>query len=94
LGCEIDDFAVIATMAVILPGVRVESDTLIGAGSIVGKTVPAGWVVAGNPAKPICEVTKIKLKDGTDRTAYPWRSHFTRGYPEAEITKWLAEFSN
>lgn len=92
LGCEINDFAVIATMSVILPGVKVESDTLIGAGSIVGKTVNSGWVVAGNPAKPICEITKVKLKDGSNRNAYPWRSHFTRGYPQAEVEKWMAEF--
>lgn len=93
LGCEIGDFAVIATMSVILPGVKVESDTLVGAGSIVGKTVKSGWVVAGNPAKPVCEITKIKLKDGTGRNAYPWRSHFNRGYPQSEVDKWIAEFN-
>ncbi|WP_434938676.1 N-acetyltransferase [Shewanella sp. HL-SH8] len=92
LGCEISDFAVIATMSVILPGVKVASDTLIGAGSIVGKNVEAGWVVAGNPAKPICEIIKIKLKDGTGRNAYPWRSHFHRGYPLETVEKWLLEF--
>tara|TARA_R110002050_G_scaffold299462_1_gene465143 strand:+ start:3611 stop:4360 length:750 start_codon:yes stop_codon:yes gene_type:complete len=89
LGCEISDFAVIATMSVILPGVKVESDTLIGAGSIVGKNVDAGWVVAGNPAKKICEITKIKLKDGSGRNAYPWRKHFHRGYPLETIEKWM-----
>lgn len=93
IGCEIDDFAVIATMSVVLPGVKVASDTLVGAGSIVGKDVEPGWVVAGNPAKPICEITKIKLKDGSGRSAYPWRTHFHRGYPQHEIEKWLAELN-
>lgn len=93
IGCEIDDFAVIATMSVILPGVKIASDTLIGAGSIVGKNVETGWVVAGNPAKPICEIAKIKLKDGSGRSAYPWRSHFHRGYPQHEVEKWIAELS-
>jgi acetyltransferase-like isoleucine patch superfamily enzyme len=93
LGCQIGDFAVIATMSVILPGVKIESDTLVGAGSIVGKTVTSGWVVAGNPAKPVCEITKIKLKDGSGRNAYPWRSHFSRGYPQSEVDKWIAEFN-
>lgn len=92
VGCKIDDYAVLATMSVILPGVHIASDTLIGAGSIVGKNVEQGWVVAGNPAKPICEITKIKLKDGTGRSAYPWRSHFHRGYPQATVEAWLAEF--
>jgi acetyltransferase-like isoleucine patch superfamily enzyme len=93
IGCEINDFAVIATMSVVLPGVKIASDTLIGAGSIVGKDVPSGWVVAGNPAKPICEIQKIKLKDGSGRNAYPWRSHFHRGYPQQEVEKWLNEFN-
>lgn len=91
LGCEISDFAVIATMSVILPGVKVASDTLIGAGSIVGKNVHSGWVVSGNPAKQICEITKIKLKDGSGRNAYPWRKHFHRGYPLETIDKWMSD---
>lgn len=93
IGCEINDFSVIATMAVILPGVKVAPDTLIGAGSIVGKNVEEGWVVAGNPAKPVCEISKIKLKDGSGRNAYPWRRHFHRGYPQGEVEKWLSEFN-
>lgn len=93
IGCEINDFAVIATMSVILPGVTVALDTLVGAGSIVGKNVESGWVVAGNPAKRICEITKIKLKDGSGKSAYPWRSHFHRGYPQAEVEKWIAELT-
>ena len=93
IGCEIKDFAVIATMAVILPGVIIASDTLIGAGSIVGKNVDAGWVVSGNPAKPICEISKIKLKDGSGRNAYPWRNHFHRGYPQHEVETWIAELA-
>ncbi|WKE66786.1 N-acetyltransferase [Gallaecimonas kandeliae] len=93
LGCEIQDFAVIATMSVILPGVKVCSDTLVGAGSVVGRDVESGSVVVGNPAKHICSIDKIKLKDGTGGSAYPWRRHFHRGYPEAEVEKWISEFS-
>lgn len=92
MGCKIDDYAVLATMSVILPGVHISSDTLIGAGSIVGKDVEEGWVVAGNPAKPVCEITKIKLKDETDRSAYPWRRHFHRGYSKETVEAWLSEF--
>ncbi|WP_447018552.1 acyltransferase [Shewanella algae] len=93
IGCEVSDFAVIATMSVILPGVKIATDTLIGAGSIVGKNVDEGWVVAGNPAKPVCPISKINLKDGSGRKAYPWRSHFHRGYPQNEVEKWLSEFN-
>jgi len=92
IGCEINDFAVIATMSVILPGVKIESDTLVGAGSIVNRDVKSGWVVSGNPAVPICEITKIKLKDGSGKNAYPWRSHFHRGYPINIVEKWISDF--
>ncbi len=39
--------------AIIMPGVRVGANAVIGAGSVVTKDVPAGCVVAGNPARVI-----------------------------------------
>lgn len=91
IGCKIDDFAVIATMSVVLPGVRVASHTLVGAHSLVNRNVREGVVVSGNPAKEVCSVRSIKLKDGTDRSAYPWPTHFTRGYPEQLIAAWASQ---
>ncbi len=92
LGVTLNDYSVVATMSVILPGVTIHSDTLIGAGSIVGKDVEKGRVYAGNPAKDICAITKIKLKDGSNEIAYPWRKHFHRGYPSDIVEKWIEEF--
>jgi maltose O-acetyltransferase len=37
--------------AIILPGVTIGDDAVIGAGSVVTRDVPAGVVVVGNPAK-------------------------------------------
>jgi len=37
--------------AILLPGVSIGDDALIGAGSVVTRDVPAGATVAGNPAR-------------------------------------------
>ena len=41
--------------AIILPGVTIGSKTVIGAGSVVTKDIPAGVIAAGNPCRVIRE---------------------------------------
>ncbi len=48
----------IASNAVILPGVHIGDNSVIGAGAIVTKDVPANVFAAGNPAKIIREITE------------------------------------
>jgi acetyltransferase-like isoleucine patch superfamily enzyme len=93
MGVTVRDFAAIATMSIVLPGVEVGRGALVGAHSSVSRRVEPDTVVAGAPAKFVCRTDEIKLKDGSGRPAYPWRRHFTRGYPEAAVQRWLAEFS-
>lgn len=93
MGVTIEDFVAIATMSIVLPGVTVRHGALVGAHSSVNRDVAADTVVAGSPAKYICDTSAIKLKDGSGERAYPWRRHFHRGYPDDVVAEWLAEFS-
>lgn len=49
----IKDYAWIGSKSVILPGVTIGENAIIGAGSVVTKDVPDNAIVAGNPAKII-----------------------------------------
>lgn len=91
LGCTIRDYASIAASAVILPGVIVGECSLVAAAACVTKDVPPNMVVAGVPAKVVGETRFIKRRDGSGEAAYPWTSHFNRGYPEHVIRKWQQE---
>jgi len=52
----------IGDSAIILPNVRIGVNSIVGAGSIVTKNIPAGTVVAGNPAKVICTMNEYRNK--------------------------------
>lgn len=93
MGVTVEDYVAIATMSIILPGVTVKKGALVGAHSSVSKDVEENAVVAGSPAKYICETSKIKLKDGSENSAYPWRRHFHRGYLPETVLQWVAEFA-
>ncbi len=68
-GPVIKRHAKIGAGALIGPGVVVGEYSLVGFGSVVTKDVPPYTVVAGNPARVIGDVRKLKLKNG--RPAYP-----------------------
>jgi acetyltransferase-like isoleucine patch superfamily enzyme len=53
----IEDHVWIGSKAVILPGVRIGSRAVIGAGSIVTKDIPPRCVAAGNPARVLRHLT-------------------------------------
>ena len=43
--------------AIVLPGVTVGENAIVGAGSVVTKDVAANTVVVGNPAKPVHRIS-------------------------------------
>lgn len=63
---KIEEGVFIGVGSIILPGVTIGKNSIIGAGSVVSKDIPQGVVAAGNPAKIICTIeeyyTKIKSK--------------------------------
>ncbi len=93
LGVTIEKFSVIATMSTILPGVNIGEGSLVGAHSLVNRDVIANTISAGVPAKTIGPVDKIKINATKDLSAYPWRKHFHRDYPEEVVQAWKHEFN-
>ncbi len=61
VGAHVEAGAIVGAGVVLLPGVRIGARALIGAGAVVTKDVPAGAVVAGNPARGINTVDKLDV---------------------------------
>lgn len=92
LGVLIKKFAVISTGSIILPGITIGEEALVGAGAIVTKDVLPRKIVIGNPAKDVGYTNKVKNKV-TGEMVYPWKYTFNRGMPWEQIgyKEWKAE---
>jgi carbonic anhydrase/acetyltransferase-like protein (isoleucine patch superfamily) len=62
-GCTVGDGSLIGIGAVVMDGVVIENDCLIGAGALVTPRthIPAGYLVLGQPAKPVRELHPDEL---------------------------------
>jgi maltose O-acetyltransferase len=60
---QIEDYAWIATSAIILPGTIIGRGAVVGAGAVVKGNVPPGAIVSGNPAK-------LHSKNRTEELSY------------------------
>jgi maltose O-acetyltransferase len=67
----IGDDAFIGARAVIMPGVSIGEGAIVGAGSVVVQSIPAGVVVAGNPARVICTVEEYMTRMESELTSAP-----------------------
>ena len=87
IGCvTVGNRVFVGAGAIILPGVRIGDDVIIGANSTVTHDVPNGAVVVGSPAKYICntkdyiEKEKQRMKDSyCYGEAYTMRENITEG---------------
>lgn len=64
VGVYIEKRAKIGANSTILPGVRIGTDALVGAGAVVTVDVPPGAVVAGNPARVIKHISHLPVYHG------------------------------
>lgn len=51
---DIGNDCFLGSSVIVLPGISIGQNSIVGAGSVVTKDVPADSVVAGNPARVIC----------------------------------------
>jgi len=84
LGVTVKEFAVVATGSIVMPGITIGCDALVGAGAIVTKNVGERRIAVGNPAKDVGDVEKIVDKQ-TGKKVYPWRYTFDRGMPWIDV---------
>ncbi len=68
----IGDNVFIGVNSILLPGVEIGSDVIIGAGSVVNRSIPSGTVAAGTPVRQIgsfkeyVEIALASLKSDAD----------------------------
>lgn len=53
----------IGARSLIMPGIIIEDNVVIAAGSVVTKSIPSGVVVGGNPARIICTLGEYKERN-------------------------------
>ncbi|WP_036678030.1 acyltransferase [Daejeonella oryzae] len=59
---NIGNHVFIGVNSIIMPGVKIDDEVIVAAGSVVTKSIPSGVVVAGVPAKIIGKYSDIKNK--------------------------------
>jgi len=58
--------------SVIMPGIKIGDNAIVGAMSLVNKDVPKNTVYAGVPAKYICDVNEMLKKDFNNFDIHSW----------------------
>lgn len=69
---EIGNNVFVGNDTIILPGVSIGDNCIIGAGSVVSKDVPSNSVCAGNPIRKICSIEEYADKCISRTSEYTW----------------------
>lgn len=77
----IKKYAQVLASAILLPGITIGENAIIGAGAMVTKDVNDERLIIGSPGKDVKSVREVFDENG--KVMYPWRDHLTeyRGYP-------------
>jgi acetyltransferase-like isoleucine patch superfamily enzyme len=74
-GATVRSLARVGAMCMIMPGVEIGQDSIVGAASLVLGDVPAGMVVAGHPARVIKAVSELTCPPGFFERPYVWEPY-------------------
>lgn len=72
-GAVVRRHASLGANVTVLPGIEIGEGSLVGAGSVLTSSVPAGVVVAGNPARVVKRVDELVCWPGFFERPYAWR---------------------
>lgn len=86
---EIKDNCFIGAGSIILPGVTIGPNSVVGAGSVVTKDVPPNTVVAGNPARKIKTVEEYAEKSLAENPLYDL-GNFKRNKQEEVVRVYMS----
>jgi acetyltransferase-like isoleucine patch superfamily enzyme len=72
---DIADNVFIGHQAIIMPGVRIGPNAIVGAGAVVVADVPPDSVVGGTPARRLCSLAEYEARCSAASLALPWYRH-------------------
>ncbi|MGB6352696.1 MAG: acyltransferase, partial [Steroidobacteraceae bacterium] len=74
----IEDDVYVGESAIVLGGTTIGEGSIIGAGSVLRKSVPSGSVVMGNPAKVVAKVDDLIRFWEAESMQFPWADLIAR----------------